>query len=232
MRNMNKLLCLLLFTFIISQVHSKCRYDLGPDFLPFHVDSEPFELGELSACKDYISPGRLGCCSRYNDQTTLKNFKQIDGIFGLQGGGCDVCAINLKRFWCEYACSARQDEFMDTATEYEPFPDPQKPGSIIYGQRVNVRVHAATACALYNSCKRNAFVASVSAMGSPAGFLNFQGHNAINDGHQYVSMNFSYNLNDSLAFDDSLNDFAYGGLTTCDYKTTAPEVHNFTVRIE
>lgn len=121
---------------------------------------------------------------------------------------------------------------MDTATEYEPFPDPQKPGSIIYGQRVNVRVHAATACALYNSCKRNAFVASVSAMGSPAGFLNFQGHNAINDGHQYVSMNFSYNLNDSLAFDDSLNDFAYGGLTTCDYKTTAPEVHNFTVRIE
>jgi hypothetical protein len=67
-------------------------------------------------------------------------------------------------------------------------------------------------------------------MGSPAGFLNFQGHNAINDGHQYVSMNFSYNLNDSLAFDDTLNDFAYAGLTTCDYKTTAPEVHNFTVQ--
>jgi hypothetical protein len=120
---------------------------------------------------------------------------------------------------------------MDTAIEYEPFPDPQKPGSIIFGQRVNVRVHAGTACALYNSCKRNAFVASVSAMGSPAGFLNFQGHNAINDGHQYVSMNFSYNLNDSLAFDDSLKDFAYADLTTCDYKTFAPEVHNFTVRI-
>ena len=44
-------------------------------------------------------------------------------------------------------------------------------------------------------------------------------------------MNFSYNLNDSLAFDDSLNDFAYGDLTTCDYKTSAPEVHNFTVHL-
>jgi len=72
------------------------------------------------------------------------------------------------------------------------------------GQRVNVRVHADTACAMFNSCKRVPFVASVSAMGSPSGFLNFQGHNAIGQGHQYISMNFSYNINDSLAFTDSL----------------------------
>lgn len=81
--------------------------------------------------------------------------------------------------------------------------------------RVMVRVHTDTACAIYNSCKRNAFVASVSAMGSPAGFLNFQGHNAINDGHQYVSFNFSYNLNDSLAFTNALNDYAYADLSQC-----------------
>jgi hypothetical protein len=81
------------------------------------------------------------------------------------------------------------------------------------GQRVTVRVHSESACAIYNSCKRNSFVASVSAMGSTAGFFNFQGHNAINDGHQYVSFNFSYNINDSLAFADELNDFAYGKVT-------------------
>jgi len=91
---------------------------------------------------------------------------------------------------------------MWSAKEYEEFPDPQKPGNTLMGQRVWVRVHADTACALYNACKRNPFVSSVSAMSSPAGFLNFQGHNAINDGHQYVSMNFSYNLNDSLSFTD------------------------------
>ncbi len=66
-------------------------------------------------------------------------------------------------------------------------------------------------------------------MGSPAGFLNFQGHNALNDGHQYTSMNFSLNLNDSLGFSNKLGDFAYGDLNSCDFKTDAPEIHNFTV---
>jgi len=66
-------------------------------------------------------------------------------------------------------------------------------------------------------------------MGSPAGFLNFQGHNALNGGHQYISMNFSNNINDSLAFEDSLNDFPYDALTSCDYKTSQDMIHNFTV---
>jgi hypothetical protein len=65
-------------------------------------------------------------------------------------------------------------------------------------------------------------VASVSAMGSTAGFLNFQGHNAIDDGHQYVTFNFSYNRNDSLFFTDELDDFAYGEVTSCDFKTSEP----------
>lgn len=99
------------------------------------------------------------------------------------------------------------------------------------GQEVWVRVHTDTACAIYNSCKRNSFVSSVSAMGSPAGFLNFQGHNALNAAHQYISMNFSNNINDSLAFTDSLNDFPYADLQTCDYKTSESLIHNFTVSL-
>jgi hypothetical protein len=43
-------------------------------------------------------------------------------------------------------------------------------------------------------------VASVSAMGSPAGFLTFQGHNAANDAFQYIIMKFSYNKSESLYF--------------------------------
>lgn len=74
-------------------------------------------------------------------------------------------------------------------------------------------------------------MASVSAMGSPAGFLNFQGHNALNNAHQYISMNFSNNINDSLAFSDSLNDFVYADVQACDYKTSQSEIHNFTVDI-
>jgi hypothetical protein len=68
-------------------------------------------------------------------------------------------------------------------------------------------------------------------MGSPAGFLNFQGHNALDGGYQYISMNFSNIINDSLAFDDSLNDFPYDSLESCDYKTSESMIHNFTVFI-
>lgn len=58
-------------------------------------------------------------------------------------------------------------------------PSPQKPDEIIDAQIVTLTVEAETACDLFGSCKRNGFVASVSAMSSPAGFLNFQGHNAL-----------------------------------------------------
>ncbi len=34
--------CLLLLAILISPAYPKCRYDLGPDFLPFHVDTDPF----------------------------------------------------------------------------------------------------------------------------------------------------------------------------------------------
>ena len=51
---------------------------------------------------------------------------------------------------------------------------------------IKLTVEAQTACDLFNSCKRIGFVTSVSAMGSPAGFLNFQGHNAVNEAFQYI----------------------------------------------
>lgn len=69
-------------------------------------------------------------------------------------------------------------------------------------QVINLTVHADTACDLYNSCKRIGFVTSVSAMGSPAGFLTFQGHNAVDDAIQYINVKFSYSTNNSLYFND------------------------------
>lgn len=40
----------------------------------------------------------------------VENFKKIDAVFG-GSGGCDLCAINLKRFWCQYACDPNQGNF-------------------------------------------------------------------------------------------------------------------------
>ena len=30
----------------------------------------------------------------------ISSFPKLDIVFGTKNGGCDVCAVNLKRFWC------------------------------------------------------------------------------------------------------------------------------------
>ncbi len=143
------------------------------------------------------------CCNEANARLTADNLKQLDGVFATKSGGCDVCAINLKRFWCEYACSPRQSEFLKVSDKYYTYPDPQKPGQTIVAQEANLTVEAGTACAIYSACKRIPFVNSVSALGSPAGFLNFQGHNAINNALQYISVEFTYDPSKGLYFNDA-----------------------------
>lgn len=39
---------------ILSTANTRCVYNIGEDRLPFHVDTEPFKLGALEACKDYL----------------------------------------------------------------------------------------------------------------------------------------------------------------------------------
>jgi len=56
-----------IFLAILPLALTKCVYNIGEDRLPTHVDSEPFKLGPLEACKDYLEPGRLGCCNHIND---------------------------------------------------------------------------------------------------------------------------------------------------------------------
>eukprot|EP00919_Chromeraceae_sp_WS-2016_P031300 GHVR01074055.1.p1 GENE.GHVR01074055.1~~GHVR01074055.1.p1 ORF type:complete len:148 (+),score=10.25 GHVR01074055.1:588-1031(+) len=146
----------------------------------------------------------MGCCDGGNDAAQFTSYREIDGIFGEQGNGCDICAINLKRFWCEYACSPRQTEFMNISDGFVPVPDPSGSGKLIMVQKVKLTVEAQTACDMYDSCKRVPFVSSVSAMSSPASFLNFQGHNAVDDAFQYIDVIFSYKASESLIFNDSL----------------------------
>ena len=39
----------------------------------------------------------------------MDSFKMVDFSFGSANGiglgGCDICAANLKRFWCAFTCS-------------------------------------------------------------------------------------------------------------------------------
>lgn len=87
-------------------------------------------------------------------------------------------------------------------------------------QEANLTIEASTACALYESCKRVPFVTSVSAMSNPAGFLSFQGHNAINNALQYINVYFTYNKSEGLYFSDDSGRESTAAVTACNYKGT------------
>lgn len=52
-------------------------------------------------------------------------------------------------------------------------------------------VESSTACTLFQSCQRTSFASQLSAMQNPAGFLNFQGTNAIEDAAQIIYIDFT-----------------------------------------
>ena len=55
-------------------------------------------------------------------------------------------------------------------------------------------------------------------MSSPAGFLNFQGHNALDNAHQYMNVVFSYDKDKSLYFGNETKEEKYEELSPCNFK--------------
>ncbi len=60
-------------------------------------------------------------------------------------------------------------------------------------------------------------------MGSPAGFLNFQGHNAVDDGKQYIEIKFSNDPAKALTFSNNFTEPYRQKLTTCNTKINATQ---------
>lgn len=55
MQTTNIKLALLTLAFLSAVVHPRCMYDMLEDTeMPIHTDREPFQLGILQACKDFI----------------------------------------------------------------------------------------------------------------------------------------------------------------------------------
>ncbi len=140
------------------------------------------------------------CCSGFQNTALINNFGQIDIVFGSANGGCDVCAVNLKRFWCAYTCSPEQANFT-VVTDYVDAKSYQK-NQIVQVLNTTLTVESSTACALYESCKGTAYVGQVSAMQSPAGFLNFQGENAVDQGNQVIHLAFTNDPSKGLFIPD------------------------------
>lgn len=143
---------------------------------------------------DEICPflkGMETCCNDDQILVMYNNFKTIESLFG----NCQLCSANLKRFWCEYTCSPYQYYFVDSFDQIY--------SEDIDGLALNqtVRVESSVTCDLYNSCKKNPYVASLASGQSAVGFLEFMGSNAVQTGKVKISFDFTNDPDKTLMMD-------------------------------
>ncbi len=55
--------------------------------------------------------GKDSCCDNSQNILLSDNFKSLDQVFGSDYGGCDMCALNIKRLYCQFTCSPNQHMF-------------------------------------------------------------------------------------------------------------------------
>ena len=182
-----------------------CAFLVDSDLKPYVPTQEEVHGAIIlaSMCEEWV--GKNGCCNANAYIQTQGSFKKIDTIFASStsggSGGCDLCAINLKRFWCEYACNPEQTNFV-TAGEWKWVPSFDHAGEQVFVQQIYLAVESSTACRLFESCQRTSYAAQLSALQSPAGFLNFQGTNAIEDATQLIYINFTNDKTKGLYMED------------------------------
>lgn len=75
--------------------------------------------------------------------------------------------------------------------DYVTIPDPSSPEKMVTVEEIDLWIESDTACKLFGSCSRTAYASQVSAMQTPAGFLSFQGSNAVDDGVQTINIKFT-----------------------------------------
>lgn len=178
--------------YVITKVSSDCAFqeDCGleercyPD-KPDEIHKKPYLINSSYSylCPDYKD--KMGCCSHRQLYKLTNNFETIDQVFGKIGQGCDICATNLKRFWCHFTCSPNQTEFLKIGNRTNHTIE----GKIRLLLDINFTIDEDTNCEIFKSCKKAKFVSQVPSMGNSIGFANFQGINAYTKSDVYILMN-------------------------------------------
>lgn len=128
--------------------------------------------------------GKEACCSLLQVRKLLGSFTSIEGIFGTSAGGCDLCVVNMKRFWCHFTCDPNQASFLkvDGYSNHTFGNDTKKLLDL------ELTINDNTNCELFNSCKKTKFASQVPAMSNAVGFTNFQGINAHTKNAVYIKV--------------------------------------------
>ena len=107
------------------------------------------------------------CCDNDSASLMQANYDALDGVFL---NDCSICAVNLKRMWCEYACNPEKAGFVEfTGYDYDDEGNP----TYAY---ITITENEDYACDIFKSCENEAFIA-LSDITSSIQFMDFLGYN-------------------------------------------------------
>jgi len=133
------------------------------------------------------------------------NYDQLDAVFA---SDCPICAVNLKRMWCEYACNPVKANFL--ADHGNKVVDDQT-----YAQ-VQVGIDEDYACGIFQSCAKESYIAQAGITSSLA-FLDFMGTN----GAPYSLSFINFTLVSNSTVEDALQGAEDEAWWPCDYAIPA-----------
>lgn len=196
---MNKLfLSGFLAIIIVKLVKPDCSLmQIGTKPLPAEGEkTKPREINTTTLnkmCPDFKD--QKVCCDENQLATLVQNFKSLETIFGESVGGCDVCVVNLKRFWCYFTCAPNQAEFLKVFNYSKHIVGRNETRDLL---DIDFYLDQDTNCDLFNSCKKTKFAAQVPSMANALGFVNFQGVNAYTKMSVFIKMKLDEKNNDTI----------------------------------
>jgi hypothetical protein len=171
-------------------------------------------------CPDFEN--QPNCCSYFTMVTLAHNLDLIDMTFGNPTSGCSICAMNLKRFWCQYNCSPNQSNFIipGSSFAFNYTVDPSNPDTTQLVVTSNITLDIATTCGIFQSCQSVDFTKSLGSMSTYQGLFNTFSSEAVTQGN--VLMNFTY-VSNSTALVSGFNNCTYSfNGTTDNFNYTIP----------
>jgi len=133
------------------------------------------------------------CCS---DGQMISLDASLSGVWGSFGdigaGGCPACYQNMVEFWCGFACSPNQSDFVTLGSPpFENKTDPNS-GQVFPVLSVELRLDATYGCTTFGSCQGTGRVKEFSPLQTCEGFFRYQGSDqAIGSGLVYIDFLFS-----------------------------------------
>jgi hypothetical protein len=103
----------------------------------------PETIDDFNKICPFMNASAPVCCSDDQVAIMLHNFNTIDSVFGTDS---PMCAVDMKKMWCEYTCNPRKTDFV-LGTGYKQIP--MDDGQLQNFTKVSFAIDEGTSCTLF-----------------------------------------------------------------------------------